>query len=31
VKEAKVAKEGGVNFRMNLAISKDLRTRENRE
>jgi hypothetical protein len=31
VKEAKVAKEGGVNFRMNLEISKDLRTRENRE
>lgn len=32
VKEAKVAKGGeGVNFRMNLEISKDLRTREGRE
>ena len=31
VKEAKVAKDGGVNFRMNLEISKDLRTREGNE
>jgi type II secretory pathway component PulL len=28
VKEAKVSKDGGVNFRMNLEISKNLRMRE---
>jgi len=31
VKEAKVDKNGGVNFRMHLEITKDLRMREERE